>query len=156
MGGAILHSEAEVSESSNELVWIDSLPFQACPKELIDQLEEHPFTYERYLSWCEWMNKQEMVWNTALIYQGKYVIAFAWGVWEPIDETLRVSHLTTLKRLFKADNTFLLSFYYELMKMKSSRGLKRVYWEAKRWRAYARKCGKRANLMPVRLLEVMP
>ncbi len=147
-------TKSEKQEPNPSLVWMENVPFSCCPKKLIEQIEDHPFTYEEFITQAEFMNKQEVVWNMALIYQEKNVLAFTWGIVDPLDRMLRISHLTADPCLFRFGKAFLLTVYYELSEIKKRKGLRRVYWESSRWEAFKRKGGLYAEVLSSRILEV--
>lgn len=114
MDRTLVHSKNKEQVANDGMNHTINIPFEDVPRELIEQLHDCYFSYSDYLSLCQVFNVLPTYWNFAII-EDKRIIAFVWGLVEPIERFAHILRISVLPEV-RGDNDRVLRYIGDVLK----------------------------------------
>jgi len=132
---------------------IINIPFADAPKELIEQLNSCDFTYYDYRSCCPLYDELPVYWNFAVV-EDDQIIAFVWGILEPLERFLHVVRCSILPEYRRSEVNFLAHVSDFIREAAIEMGAVRAFYITDRPEIYLDKIPSKAILSNSKVVEV--
>jgi hypothetical protein len=138
------------------MIWLDNIDFKLVPEPFINQLRERSFSYEEYQLWADILNRESLIWNSALVDKEGYLKCFMYGNRNPLERKLWILRISVDPKLFTFKGVILSSVLDKLYSFQKKYKVERIYWETKEWKAYLRKIPNDIKVVEtMRVMEVI-
>jgi len=97
MAGALVYPTNPKQIIGDFMKAVFDIPFEDAPEELILQLNSCGYTYAEYLNICPLYNADPFYWNCAIMMDNEDIVAFMWGMAEPLEKYLHITRVSMLK-----------------------------------------------------------
>jgi hypothetical protein len=130
----VVHSQGKDNEF-DKLVVFKCVPFNYIPIELIEQIKERGFNYEKFLRCCTVWDRSGVFWNILIIKDGQ-AVAVVWGTWDMLESHLRVIRISVLPKV--RSKRFLVYLLNKIREFCNEIQASKCYWESHQWKAWVR------------------
>ena len=107
--------------------YVENIPFEEAPRELIEQLNCCEFTYNDYLKVCSLYDALPTYWNFAVVDDDDEIIAFVWGILDPLDRFVHAIRGSILPEVRKDSDEVFVYMMQTIREMSKMMGAIRAF-----------------------------
>ena len=135
---------------------LTNIPFEEVPRELIEQLNSCPFTYNEYLGICPLYNQLPIYWNFAVLDDSEEeIVAFVWGIVEPLERFIHIVRISILPNA-RRDNDDVFFYINKIIKEASTQmGATKAFFVTDKPHIYFNKDPSAVRMSEGKLVEVV-